>query len=116
MPNPKPSTTRLGPSVPDPTPIARALQGHEGLLRLGQLIQASKARYTRVFTNLPGGLDGGLAPFVKPGPIDDEAWTLLAANAAVAAKLRHLQPRIESILEEAGLRPAVVRIKLQKSD
>ena len=44
-----------------------------------------------------------LAPHVKPGPVDDEGWSLLAANAAVAAKLRQLQPRLEDALARAGM-------------
>ena len=36
-----------------------------------------------------------------------------AANAAVAAKLRQLQPRLEARLQEQGLQPSRVRIKVQ---
>ncbi len=60
-------------------------------------------------------LPGALTRFVKPGPVDEEGWTVLAANAAVAAKLRHLQPRLEQMLEEAGLLPARVRVKVQQA-
>jgi hypothetical protein len=49
---------------------------------------------------------------VKPGPVDEEGWSLLAANAAVAAKLRQLRPRVEQRLQEAGWAPATVRIKV----
>ena len=95
--------------VPDPLPIAQALNGHSGLARLGLLIRESNRRMEIVAPALPGAL----TRFVRPGPIDEEAWTLLAANAAVAAKLRHLQPRLEAMLEEQGLRPAHVRVKVQ---
>jgi len=59
-------------------------------------------------------LPGALVRFVRPGPIDEEGWSLLAANAAVAAKLRHLQPRLEELLKESGLQPSRVRIKVQQ--
>lgn len=94
--------------VPDPLPIAQALRQHDGLARLGVLIRESNRRMELIRPSLPGAL----ARFVKPGPVDEEGWTLLAANAAVAAKLRHLQPRLEQLLEEAGMLPAQVRVKL----
>ena len=36
---------------------------------------------------------------VQPGPLDEDGWSLLVANAAVAAKLRHLLPRLEADAE-----------------
>ena len=91
-------------------PAALALQKHEGLARLGMLIRESNRRMAIVLPALPGAL----TRFVKPGPVDEAGWTLLAANAAVAAKLRHLQPRLEQMLEEQGLQPAKVRVKVQQ--
>lgn len=110
MPAPFRSPTLTGRQVPDPLPIAAALSQHDGLARLGILIRESNRRMEVVKPALPGAL----ARFVKPGPVDEEGWTLLAANAAVAAKLRHLQPRLEAMLEESGLRPAKVRVKVQQ--
>jgi len=97
--------------VPDPLPIEQALRQHEGLARLGLLIRESNRRMDTVRPALPGAL----SRFVKPGPVDEEGWTVLAANAAVAAKLRHLQPRLEQMLLEAGLLPARVRVKVQQA-
>ncbi|WP_077033854.1 hypothetical protein [Pelomonas sp. KK5] len=99
---------RLGPAVPDPQPIAQALGGSGSLARLGLLLQESNRRMAIVEPCLPGALKR----FVKPGPIDEEGWTVLAANAAVAAKLRQLQPRLEQLIAEQGLLPSKVRIKL----
>ena len=104
----RPSSTRV---VPDPLPIAQALRQHDGLARLGLLIRESNRRMDTIRPALPGAL----SRFVKPGPVDEEGWTVLAANAAVAAKLRHLQPRLEQMLEEAGLLPARVRVKVQQA-
>jgi len=104
------SPAHTGPQVPDPLPIVQALQQHEGLARLGLLIRESNRRMDVVRPALPGAL----SRFVKPGPVDEEGWTLLAANAAVAAKLRHLQPRLEELLAEQRLLPAKVRVKVQQ--
>lgn len=96
--------------VPDPLPIARALAGHEGLARLGRLLHESNRRMAVVLPALPGTL----SRFVRPGPVDEEGWSLLAANAAVAAKLRHLQPHLEAMLAEQGIQPHQIRIKVQQ--
>ncbi len=53
-----------------------------------------------------------LLPYVNPGPVDAEGWSLLAANASVAAKLRHLQPRLEQALRDGGWPVPLVRIKV----
>ncbi|MDM4766343.1 hypothetical protein [Pelomonas sp. SE-A7] len=102
------ATQRFNPQVPDPLPLARVLEQHSGLARLGFLLQQSQRRMEIVKPALPGAL----SRHVKAGPVDEEGWTLLAANAAVAAKLRHLQPRLEELLKEQGLQPYAVRVKV----
>jgi hypothetical protein len=97
--------------VPDPLPIAQALRQHEGLARLGMLMRESNRRMDIIKPALPGAL----SRFVKPGPVDEEGWTLITANAAVAAKLRQLQPRLEALLAEVGISPQRVRIKVQQA-
>lgn len=94
-------------SVPDPMPVAQALRAHEGLARLGERLEASRRRLRVIAPALPGPLMAS----VQAGPLDEEGWSLLVANAAVAAKLRHLLPRLEALLAQAGL-PGRVRIKL----
>ncbi|MCV2360267.1 DciA family protein [Paucibacter sp. TC2R-5] len=96
--------------MPEPLAIARAIQQHEGLARLSLLMRESNRRMELIKPCLPGAL----TRFVRPGPVDEDGWTLLAANAAVAAKLRHLQPRLQELIEEAGLQPAKVRVKVQQ--
>jgi len=96
-------------TVPDPLGIQDALRLSESLGRLGWMLRESNRRMTLVAPALPGALKR----FVSPGTLDEEGWTLLAANAAVAAKLRHLQPRLEQMLAEAGIQPARVRVKVQ---
>jgi hypothetical protein len=52
---------------------------------------------------------------VKPGPVDELGWSMLAANASVAAKLRQLQPRLEAVLKERGWQVSAIRIKVQSA-
>ncbi|WP_422043748.1 hypothetical protein [Roseateles sp.] len=91
-------------------PIAQALTQHDGLARLGVLLKESNRRMDLIKPCLPGAL----VRFVRPGPVDEEGWSLIAANAAVAAKLRHLHPRLEDLLKESGMQPSKVRIKVQQ--
>ena len=81
-------------------------------MRLGQLLRDSNARFDAIHPYLPAAL----APHVKPGPVDELGWSLLAANASVAAKLRQLQPRLEAVLKERGWQVSAIRVKVQSSD
>jgi len=96
------------PATPDALSIASALEGSEALGRLRAALRDSQARYEAIRPVLPAAL----APHVRPGPLDAEGWSLLAANAGVAAKLRHLKPIIEQTLQDAGWVQAAVRIKV----
>ena len=96
--------------VPEPLGISQALAQSEGLIRLGWLMRESARRLQLVEAALPPPLR--LA--VQAGPVDEEGWSLLARNAAVAAKLRHFQPRLEALLLAAGVPPPTVRIRLLK--
>jgi hypothetical protein len=101
---------RLAPphTVPEPLAIGDALRMSEGLARLGWLLKESTRRLNLITPALPGALKR----FVSAGTLDEEGWTLLAANAAVGAKLRQLHPRLEQMLAEAGVQPSRVRIKV----
>ena len=97
------------PLVPNSLPIADALQRSVPLAQLRQRLQDSNARFEAVRGLLPLAL----ALHVQPGPVDDEGWSLLAANASVAAKLRQLQPRLEECLRQRGWEVSAIRIKVQ---
>ena len=60
-------------------------------------------------------MPAALAAHVRPGPVDESGWSLLAANAAVAAKLRQLQPRLEDLLRERGWEVSAIRVKVQSA-
>jgi len=106
--NPKHSS-RPPPVTPDALGIEQVLQQSAPLARLQQLMRDSNARFDAIRASLPPAM----APHVKPGPVDDAGWSLLAANASVAAKLRQLQPRLEEILRERGWQVNAIRVKVQ---
>ncbi|NUZ05752.1 DciA family protein [Piscinibacter koreensis] len=94
--------------VPDPLTLDDALRQSVPLARLRERIDASNGRFAAIQRQLPRAL----APHVKPGPLDDESWSLLVPNGAVGAKLRQLQPVLESALREAGWPARTIRIKV----
>jgi hypothetical protein len=69
----------------------------------------SNARFEAIRSSLPATI----TLHVRPGPVDDAGWSLLAANASVAAKLRQLQPRLEDVLRERGWQVSAIRVKVQ---
>lgn len=97
------------PVVPDSLALFRALERSAPLSLLRERIRDSNARLAAI----QGALPGLLSAHVKAGPVDEEGWTLLVANAAVAAKLRQLQPRLESTLRQQGWETSAIRIKVQ---
>jgi hypothetical protein len=96
------------PITPNALSIAEALRASAPLASLRDALRESNARFQAIKPALPGAL----AAHVKPGPVDAEGWSLLAANGSVAAKLRQLTPRFEILLREAGWNMTAVRIKI----
>ncbi len=101
--------TKPTPVVPNSLALSQALERSAPLSLLRDRIRDSNARLAA----LQGVLPSLLLPHLKAGPVDEEGWTLLAANASVAAKLRQLQPRLEERLREHGWQVNVIRIKVQ---
>jgi hypothetical protein len=93
-----PSALRLGDALGRSAPLAL----------LQKRLHDSNARFETLRPMLPPGL----LAHVKPGPLDAEGWTLLAANTAVAAKLRQLQPRLVETLRDHGWPDGSLRIKV----
>jgi hypothetical protein len=90
-------------------PIAEALRSSAPLGRLAERLQRSNSLFAAVRPVVPPAL----AAWMSAGPVDDEGWSILCANAAVAAKLRQLVPHLEQRLREAGRPVASIRIKVQ---
>ncbi len=97
------------PSTPSALGIAEALRASAPLARLGERLRRSNDYLRAVGPALPAGL----AAHVRAGPVDDEGWSLLCANASVAAKLRQLVPHLEQRLRDGGHAVAAIRIKVQ---
>jgi hypothetical protein len=95
--------------TPGALPLGSALERSEPLARLLQRLQESRARFDAVSSLLPPGLREA----VRPGPVDDEGWALLAAHGAAAAKLRQLLPRLESALKARGWQGTPIKIRVQ---
>ena len=98
-------------TLPAALPIGAALAQSAPLARLQSLLRESNARFSVIRPLLPPLL----AAQVRPGPVAEDGWTLLAGNAAVAAKLRQLLPRLEATLLEQGWQRNAVRIRVQLS-
>lgn len=94
--------------IPHQVPLASALDQSDSLAGLLRRLRESEARLATVQACLPALLRGA----VKPGPLDDESWTLLVANASTAAKLRQWVPALESSLADAGWPARTLRVKI----
>ena len=79
------------------------------LSRLVDRLRESNAMFATIQPLLPAAL----AASVQPGPLDEAGWSLLGANAAVAAKLRQLVPHLEDRLRQGGHTVAAIRVKVQ---
>ena len=71
--------------------VSEALRRSAPLTQLRARLQESADR----FEAIRGALPGALARHVRPGPIDEEGWSLLVANAAVAAS--RIRPRAQRV-------------------
>ena len=89
-------------------PLANAMQASRPLALLAERLRESKRRYDCIAPVLPDALAGQ----TQPGPVDEHGWTLLAANAAVAAKLRQLVPLLAARLSEQGFGDQPLRVKV----
>jgi hypothetical protein len=90
---------RVKSDTPDPLDFGRAMSRHGVLARLGQQLALSQRHLAAVSVALPGAMKR----FVQAGTLDEHGWTLVADNAAIAAKLRHLQPTLLQLLRDEGL-------------
>jgi len=89
--------------------LAGAIAASDSLTSLGARLRESEQRFEAIAPLLPDAL----AHELRPGPIDDEGWSLLASNAAVAAKLRHLLPSLSEQLRARSFRDLPIRIRLR---
>jgi hypothetical protein len=97
------------PAVPLPVSLDRAIAASDSLTSLAARLRESEQRLAAIAPLLPDTL----AREVRPGPIDDEGWSVLVSNAAVAAKLRQLLPRLSDELRSRSFRDLPIRVRLR---
>jgi hypothetical protein len=90
-------------------PLAGALAESGTIGALLARVRESERRLTVAAAALPPGL----AALVRAGPLDDQAWLLLAEHASAAAKLRQCVPAIEAALAAQGIVGPAVKIKIR---
>jgi hypothetical protein len=96
------------PQRPQALTLAEAAASAPALARLIALAQESSQRLRMVLPLLAPPMRMA----VKAGPIDEAGWCLLAANNAVAAKLRQLVPAMLAHLRSHGIAVTAIRIKV----
>lgn len=89
--------------------VGQALGDSEPLGALLARLAQSQARWAIVAAGLPPEL----AAAARPGPLDDQAWTILADHASAAAKLRQQLPDIANALSAQGWASPSVKIKVR---
>lgn len=97
--------------VPLARPLGESLAGDGSLASLLARVRASQARLDALADVLPGLL----RQYLRAGPLDDDGWTILAANSAVASKLRHLLPTLAETLVAKGWQATSIRVKVQST-
>jgi len=89
--------------------LSGALDRNESLARLMQRLHESRACFDAVAPLLPEPLRQTL----RPGPIDEQGWSLLVPNGACAAKLRQMAPSLIERLHAQGHPVAAIRVRIQ---
>lgn len=103
---------RPAPVAPEPLGVVQAMAQHGTLAQLGRQLQASRRHLEVISVALPGAMKR----FVQAGSLDEGGWTLVADNAAIAAKLRYLRPQLLQLLQEADLlKTGELRIKVRQT-
>jgi len=88
--------------------LGRALDRSEPLVGLLQRVRASHERFEAIVLLLPAALRAS----VRPGPLDELAWSLLVEHAAAAAKLRQMLPDLQAALTDRGWAQPAIKIKI----
>ena len=89
-------------------PLSDALRASKPLALLAERLRESKRRFDCIAPVLPARWSAS----AQPGPVDEHGWTVLAANAAVAAKLRQLVPLLAARMDESGFTTLPIRVKV----
>jgi hypothetical protein len=90
--------------------LSDALDASPAMRHLSALVNQSNKRLNSISHLLPKHAKGS----IQAGPINDEEWSLLVANAALSAKLRQMLPDLEQELLSCGWPARKIRIKIVK--
>ena len=97
------------PAAPGTWSLGAALDQSAPLTQLLLRLRASRALFDTVRPLLPPAL----IEDVRPGPLEGEAWSLLATNGAVAAKLRQLLPSLLEAVRGGTWQITSIRVRVQ---
>ncbi len=78
---------------------------------LAKLVEAAQ-RSSKLLTALIVHLPPNIRSLVQAGPLDDTTWCLIAANNAVAAKLRQVLPTLLQAAQQRDVAIAQIRVKV----
>jgi hypothetical protein len=92
-----------------PQPVAEVLGRTDAFAALRAGVEQIAA-LERVLAQL---LPDYLATSVEPGSIKDGALTLFAAHSALAARLRHLEPRLVADMQQRGWNVRALSVKVR---
>lgn len=94
---------------PRPQPVAEVLGRTDAFAALRAGVEQTAALQRDLGALLPDYL----AASVEPGFIKDGALTLFAAHSALAARLRHLEPRLLADLQQRGWNVHALAVKVR---
>jgi hypothetical protein len=97
-----------GPQTSRALSLAEALQSHA---TLGALLGSWRTAQECMQVARPT-LGPGLATLVRPGPLQEGRWVLLADNGTAASKARQLLPRVQAALQAKGLPVSEVQVRV----
>lgn len=101
---------RFAPSGPPrPQPASEVLRRNDAFAAL----RAGVEQVASLQRDLAALLPDYLANHVEPGSIKDGVLTLFAAHNALAARLRQVEPRLLSELQQRGWPVATLRVRVR---
>jgi len=95
--------------APVPQPVAEVLGRTDAFAALRAGVEQTAALQRDLSELLPDYL----ASSVEPGFVRDGALTLFTAHSALAARLRHLEPRLVADLQQRGWSIRTVTVKIR---
>ncbi|MGN6807908.1 MAG: DciA family protein [Trinickia sp.] len=107
-------SSRFSPSskpraAPVPRPVAEVLGRTDAFAALRAGVEQTAALERALSELLPAYL----ATSIEPGFVRDGALTLFAAHSALAARLRHLEPRLIADLQQRGWNIRTLAVKVR---